>query len=60
MQAITVQIKTHYGTQYIYPVCDAAQKLCALTGKKTLSHRDIDLIKYLGYSIEVQQPQVTL
>lgn len=60
MQAITVQIKTHYGTQFIYPICDAAQKLCALTGKKTLSHRDIDLIKYLGYSIEVQQTKVTL
>ena len=57
---ITVSIKTHYGTQYIYPVCDAAQKLCALTGKKTLSHRDIDLIKYLGYSIEVQQPEIKL
>ena len=57
---ITVSIRTHYGTQYIYPICDAAHKLCALTGKKTLSHRDIDLIKYLGYSIEVQQPQVKL
>jgi len=57
---ITVSIKSHYGTQYIYPVCDAAQCFCDLTGKKTLSHRDIDLIKYLGYSINVQQPQVTL
>jgi hypothetical protein len=57
---ITVSIRTHYGTQYIYPVCDAAQIFCDLTGKKTLSHKDIDLIKYLGYSINVQQPQVTL
>ena len=58
--SITVQIKTHYGTQYIYPICDAAQKLCSLTGKKTFSRRDIDLIKYLGYSINVQQTEVTL
>lgn len=57
---ITVQIKSHYGTQFIYPVCDAAQKLCALTGKKTLSQKDIGIIKYLGYSIEVQQPEITL
>jgi hypothetical protein len=57
---ITVQIKTHYGTQYIYPVCDAAQKLCDLTGKKTLSQRDIGIIKYLGYAINVQQDKVTL
>lgn len=57
---ITVQIKTHYGTQYIYPICDEAQALCALTGKKTLSQKDIQLIKYLGYSIEVQQPEIKL
>ena len=56
----TVQIKTHYGTQYIYPVCETAQNLARLTGKKTFSHRDIDVIKALGYSINVQQPQVTL
>jgi hypothetical protein len=56
----TVQIKTHYGTQYIYPICETAQNLARLTGKKTLSHRDIDTIKALGYSINVQQPQVTL
>jgi hypothetical protein len=57
---ITVSIRTHYGTQYIYPVCDAAQKLCDLTGKKTLSQRDIGIIKYLGYAINVQQDKVTL
>lgn len=56
----TVQIRTHYGTQYIYPACDTSAKLCALTGKKTLSHADIKTIKALGYSITVQQPQVTL
>jgi len=58
--SITVSIRTHYGTQYIYPVCDAAQKLCDLTGKKTLSQKDIGIIKYLGYSIDVQQDKVTL
>jgi len=59
MQA-TVSIKTHYGTQYIYPACETANKLASLTGKKTFSHRDIQTIKDLGYSINVQQPQVTL
>jgi len=56
----TVQIKTHYGTQYIYPICETAQNLARLTGKKTFSHRDIDVIKALGYSIDVQQEKVTL
>jgi hypothetical protein len=56
----TVQIKTHYGTQYIYPICQTAQHLAALTGKKTFSHSDIKTIKALGYSIDVQQDKVTL
>jgi hypothetical protein len=56
----TVQIKTHYGTQYIYPICQTAQHLAALTGKKTFSHSDIKTIKALGYSINVQQPEITL
>jgi hypothetical protein len=59
MQA-TVSIKTHYGTQYIYPICTTAQHLAALTGKKTFSHSDIKTIKALGYSIEVQQPEISL
>ena len=57
---ITLEVKTHYGTQYIYPVCDTAEKLAALTGKKTLSHNDIKKIISLGYVIQVQQPRVTL
>lgn len=56
----TVEIKTHYGTQYIYPACDTARKLASLTGKKTFSHSDIKTIKYLGYSINVQQPEIKL
>jgi hypothetical protein len=56
----TVEIKTHYGTQYIYPICQTAQHLAALTGKKTFSHSDIKTIKALGYSINVQQDKVTL
>lgn len=57
---ITLEVKNHYGTQYIYPICETACKLTALTGKKTLSHNDIKKIVSLGYVIQVQQPQVTL
>jgi len=56
----TVEIKTHYGTQYIYPICETAQHLAKLTGKKTFSQSGIQTIKNLGYSINVQQPQVKL
>jgi hypothetical protein len=57
---ITLEVKNHYGTQYIYPVCETAATLTALTGKKTLSSADVKKIISLGYVIQVQQPQVTL
>jgi hypothetical protein len=57
---ITLEVKTHYGTQYIYPICETAAKLTALTGKRTLSHADIKTIRALGYIITVQQPEFKL
>jgi len=57
---ITVEIKTRYGTEFIYPKCDLAEKLTRLTGKKTLSQQDIDTIKSLGYSVNVYQEKATL
>ena len=55
---IHVQIKTVYGKELIYPCCDTSKLLVALTGAKTFTRKDIDVIKALGYSIEVVQ-QVT-
>lgn len=57
---ITLAVKRNYGTEHIYPVCDTAAKLTALTGKRTLSHNDIKTIRALGYTITVQQPEITL
>lgn len=57
---ITLAVKTHYGTEHIYPACETARQLTALTGKRTLSHADIKTIRALGYTITVQQPQITL
>ena len=57
---ITLTIKRNFGTEHIYPVCETARQLTALTGKRTLSHNDIKTIRALGYTITVQQPQVTL
>ena len=57
---ITLAVKRNYGTEHIYPVCDAAKKLTELTGKKTLSHNDIKIIRDLGYTITVQQQEYTL
>jgi hypothetical protein len=50
---IQVNIKQVYGVDRIYPVNDKAMILTQLTNKKTLDKRDIELIKQLGYEIEV-------
>jgi hypothetical protein len=51
---IQVNIKQVYGVdRVIYPVNDKAIILTQLTNKKTLDKRDIELIKRLGYEIEV-------
>ena len=51
---ITVQIKTIYGNKTIYPVCETAKALAALTGNKTLTEHAIRIIKNMGYTIAIQ------
>ena len=59
--SITVTIKSNYGQEAIYPACEASKVFAALAGTKTLTRKDIDLIKQLGYSVAVAQTQpVTL
>jgi hypothetical protein len=52
---IKVTIKNVYGKETIYPACEASEKFAALAGQKSLTAREIKLIKELGYSIEVVQ-----
>jgi hypothetical protein len=53
---IQVTIRNVYGNELIYPVCDKAKALAHLTGKKTLSHYNVQTIKRLGYTVEVIAP----
>ena len=57
---ILLTVKRNYGTEHIYPACETARQLTALTGKRTLSHADIKTIRALGYTITVQQPEFKL
>lgn len=50
---IQVNIKQVYGVERIYPVNEKALILAQLTRKKTLDRADINLIKKLGYNVEV-------
>jgi len=57
---IQVEVKSNYGSQAVYPVCNTAKLLCELARQRTLTPDAIKTIKALGYSIEVIQPVVTL
>lgn len=60
MKTITVQIKNVYGEQKVYPVCAESEFFTKLAGTKTLTQDKINLIKQMGYIINVQQNVVTL
>ena len=47
---LIIEIKTVYGNELVYPVCEKALKLCSLTGQKTFSKGAINTLKMLGYS----------
>lgn len=56
MKTIVVEIKNVYGNDTVYPICDAAKTFARIAGTRTLTLATIALIKELGYSIEVKQP----
>lgn len=53
MTIIQVKIKNVYGVERIYPVNDNAKLLTTLLKKKTIDRDEIEVIKKLGYQIEV-------
>ena len=57
---ITVRIDKNYGTTVVYPACHTSKLIAQLAGTRTLTDRAIEIIKQLGYAIEVQQPTLTL
>lgn len=54
---VQVQIRNVYGNETIYPLCEQAKVFASMVGQKTLTSRDIDHIKKLGYTVEVVQAQ---
>ena len=55
---IQVKIKNVYGIERIYPVNQKAVWLTSLTRKKTLDRDEIEVIKKLGYQVEVVADQI--
>ena len=56
--ALIVEKKNVYGVDRIYPVCNKAKILTALTGNKTLLDVDIKLIKQLGYTLTTKAEEI--
>jgi hypothetical protein len=54
---IIIEIKSVYGEEKFYPVCEVAKKFCELLGTKTLTDRAIKNILDLGYEVDVKQKQ---
>ena len=59
MTAIKVEIKSVFGNEKIYPACPVAEGFCKLINQKTLTERDINCIKELGYEVQVQNSHPT-
>jgi len=53
---IAVEIKTVYGNEAIYPVCNRSKLFAEIAGTKTLTRDVINKIKALGYEIQVKTP----
>jgi hypothetical protein len=53
---ITVEIKTVYGNRTVYPACEKSRLLAGLTGNRTLTPDAIEIVKKLGYIIQVKTP----
>ena len=50
--------KNGSGVERVYPVCNKAKILTALTGNKTLLDVDIKLIKQLGYTLTTKREEL--
>lgn len=55
---IVVKVKNVYGNELIYPVCEHAKMCAELTGTKTLSQRNIDTLKRLGFEFIVESQKL--
>jgi hypothetical protein len=52
-RTIKVTLGVQYGQQVVYPACERAEIFCQMVSQKTLTPRLIQLIKKLGYRVEV-------
>ena len=59
-KTIQITIRSVYGNEQAYPVCDAARTFAEIAGSKTLTPATLKKIQRLGYTIEVVALGVTI
>lgn len=50
---LSIDIKTIYGKETVYPMCENGKLLAEFKGQKTFTEADIKLLKKLGYSFRI-------
>jgi|688.fasta_scaffold2791738_2 hypothetical protein len=53
---LKLRIKNVYGNELIYPANETAETFARLVGKKTFDKRDLENIKKLGFTLEIETP----
>jgi hypothetical protein len=48
---LKLQVKSVYGVERVFPMCDQSKKLVQLMARKTFTSADLVLIKELGFKI---------
>ena len=51
---IIVEVENVYGNVLVYPICKNAKIFCKLLNQKTLTGRNLEYIKSLGYKVEIE------
>ena len=52
---ITIKLRNNYGQQVAYPACEHSELFAAIADTKTLTARTLNLIKTMGYTINIEQ-----
>ena len=55
---IQIEIKNIYGENKFYPICEKSKIFADLLEQKTLTKRDLEKIKKLGFQITLVQQKI--
>ena len=57
---LRIKVRDIYGKQTYYPDDQTSHLFCELLGQRTLTTRDIDVIKRMGYTVLATREEVAL